>query len=339
VDLRRQTLPRDHLDTLAAQEKLADFLNIARRKSKEAEPLAKQTYEARARILGASDLDTLDSMDTYATALRGQRKLAQAEKIARSGWQICKKRWGMGHERTLIDQNNLAVILNEMGHWPKAEELLRQCFEIRSKRPNGMEKQDTFIVLSNLCLVQFMQGTKLDEIENNLRQAVRRMARTHGKYNIVRLNLRHVLVRVLLEKKNYREAESLANDNLDGRREVLQVGNEDIGRSLMVLGEILAEQKKFDQARPRLEEAATLFHQNYGNRKDRIAEAEDWLGVCLVADGRFKKAEVLLLRSYELLQADPGVPKRYKEAARRHIVQLYQAWGKPDEAAAWQAMR
>src|SRR5262249_35088036 len=68
MELRQATLHADHPDTLAAQEKLADFLNLARGKSDEAEPLSRQTYEARARIFGPSDPDTLDSMDTYATA-------------------------------------------------------------------------------------------------------------------------------------------------------------------------------------------------------------------------------------------------------------------------------
>src|SRR4029077_3216650 len=67
VALRRSNLPPDHLDTLAAQEKLADFLNLALRKPDLA--LSRQTWEARRDVLGPDDIDTLDSMDTYAMSL------------------------------------------------------------------------------------------------------------------------------------------------------------------------------------------------------------------------------------------------------------------------------
>jgi hypothetical protein len=35
------------------------------------------------------------------------------------------------------------------------------------------------------------------------------------------------------------------------------------------------------------------------------------------------------------MKDDLGVPKRYKETARQHIIELYRAWGKPEKAAEW----
>jgi len=337
VNLRRNAMPVDHLDTLAAQEKLADFLNLSRNKSDEAEPISKQTWEARARILGPNHEDTLDSMDTYAQSLHGQGKLMDAEKILSEGLKICKRDLGMDHERTLIFQNNLATVLKDTGHWSEAEELLRECFDIRRSRPNGLEKQETLANLNNLCLVRLLRGANLDEAEKDLKEAVKVMARTHGKDYIYTLHLQYMLVRVYLEKGNYENAEELAKENLKGRRENLQPGHERIGDSLLVLGRALAEQKKFDQAEPVLEEAATLFHQNYAHRKDLIANAENWRGVCLVARKKFEEAEPLLVHSYEILKADPGVPERHKDKARQHVLQLYEAWGKPEKAAAYRA--
>jgi tetratricopeptide (TPR) repeat protein len=335
VDLRRDNLPPDHLDTLAAQDKLADFLIRSRSKSDEAEPISKQTWEARARVLGPKHEDTLDSMDTYALALRGQRKLAAAEKVSRDGCEICKQELGQDHERTLISQNNLATILIDKGELPEAEQLLRQCFEIRRGRPRGMEKEETLGNLNNLCLVRVLRGTNLDEAEKDLKEGVEVMARTHGKDYIYTLYLQHMLVRVYLEKGNYEKAETLGKETLDARRKQLKAGGESIGRSLLVLGRALAEQKKFTDAEPLLHDAATLFHQNYAQKKDLIADAENWLGVCLAARKRYKDAEDLLVHSYEILKADPGVPERHKDKARLHVLQLYEAGYKPEKAAAY----
>jgi hypothetical protein len=77
------------------------------------------------------------------------------------------------------------------------------------------------------------------------------------------------------------------------------------------------------------------------------AQPEDWrrfhtmslLGGALLGQGRYAKAEPLIVPGYEGMKARaakipaPGKP-RLPEAAER-VVRLYEAWGKPDQAAAW----
>ena len=55
----------------------------------------------------------------------------------------------------------------------------------------------------------------------------------------------------------------------------------------------------------------------------------------MVARKQFDQAQGLLVHSYEILKADPGVPERHKDKARQHVLQLYEAWGKPEKAAAY----
>jgi hypothetical protein len=54
-----------------------------------------------------------------------------------------------------------------------------------------------------------------------------------------------------------------------------------------------------------------------------------------VARKDFDKAEPLLLNSYDILKADPGVPERHKDKARHHVIQLYEASGRPEKATAY----
>jgi hypothetical protein len=72
------------------------------------------------------------------------------------------------------------------------------------------------------------------------------------------------------------------------------------------------------------------------NRKDNWAlfDAESLLGDCLTLQGRFPEAEPLLLKSFDAMKANHAVPHRVR-AARERIVRLYQAWGKPEQAARW----
>jgi hypothetical protein len=67
--------------------------------------------------------------------------------------------------------------------------------------------------------------------------------------------------------------------------------------------------------------------------------AQSLLGASLVGEKKYAEAEPLLREGYQGMLARKDridVPDRYHlERAREWIVQLYQAWGKPDKAAEW----
>jgi hypothetical protein len=68
-----------------------------------------------------------------------------------------------------------------------------------------------------------------------------------------------------------------------------------------------------------------------------IAAGESALGTCLVARGRFPEAEGFLLRGCEGLRASLGDTHERTVEARLRLVALYEAWGRPDRAAAFRA--
>ena len=69
------------------------------------------------------------------------------------------------------------------------------------------------------------------------------------------------------------------------------------------------------------------------------ANTESTLGECLTALGRFGEAEPLLLRSYPVIKAKWGASGEHTQRALRRIVDLYAAWGKPDEAATYRPLQ
>ena len=63
------------------------------------------------------------------------------------------------------------------------------------------------------------------------------------------------------------------------------------------------------------------------------------LGGSLLGQGRYAEAEPLVVQGYEGMKARESriaVPfrSRLREAAER-VIRLYEAWGKPEQAAAW----
>jgi tetratricopeptide (TPR) repeat protein len=102
------------------------------------------------------------------------------------------------------------------------------------------------------------------------------------------------------------------------------------------LGRILAKQGELAEAERTLREALRILDiQNpwiwlYN-------DACSTLGGVLAEKGDYAEAEPLLLQSYEELTNEPMAwPHRQREALER-IVRLYDAWGKPDQAAEWRS--
>src|SRR5262249_45863285 len=69
------------------------------------------------------------------------------------------------------------------------------------------------------------------------------------------------------------------------------------------------------------------------------ADAESVIGACLFARGCYTDAELLLLSGYEHLKAAPQVPIEQLPKAGDRLIRLYEAWGKPENAAEWRARR
>jgi hypothetical protein len=62
------------------------------------------------------------------------------------------------------------------------------------------------------------------------------------------------------------------------------------------------------------------------------------LGAALANQAKSAEAEPLLLESCAGFRKLPRVPPKNVRRALERLVGLYEAWGKPDEAAMWRAL-
>jgi len=68
-----------------------------------------------------------------------------------------------------------------------------------------------------------------------------------------------------------------------------------------------------------------------------IGASEGALGECLTTQKRYAEAEPLLQRSYTAIKNVQGEHGPLTLEAMRRLAALYRAWGKPEEAARYQA--
>jgi tetratricopeptide (TPR) repeat protein len=278
-------------------------------------------------------------MDTFASILSGLGGGEEALSLMSQNLDLSQRVLGKKNDRTLIRQNNLGHVLIEMGKFKDAETVLSECFVIR-KKVSGMDNGETMGSLNNLSVAIYMQGVKLGEAEKLEREGYEAMIKSHGPTHPHTVHMLHFLARILLDENKLDEAEKDAKEALATRRKIYKdQGHEHIGRSLLLTGRILYAQNRPAEAEKLLREAMVLFRERYPTKTELIGESECWLGACLTARGQFGEAEKLLRPGVEKMKAAPGVPERHKKLAFNHVVKLYEAWDKPDEAAKWRLRR
>ena len=94
----------------------------------------------------------------------------------------------------------------------------------------------------------------------------------------------------------------------------------------------------------RYEEAATLFATTIAGARESLPEGHWYTGVfltkygmCLINLGRFDEAETTLDEAHQILSASLGADHDRTRTAATAMVDLYDAWRKPEPAAKWRA--
>jgi eukaryotic-like serine/threonine-protein kinase len=108
-------------------------------------------------------------------------------------------------------------------------------------------------------------------------------------------------------------------------------------RASAILGRILTITGRASEAEPLLRDALAVLEPRVPRQSNPMATMLGNLGDCLVAQARYAEAEPLLNESYTILKAvnvpqSPGL-----DEARQRLVSLYEAWGKPQEAARYRS--
>jgi tetratricopeptide (TPR) repeat protein len=128
------------------------------------------------------------------------------------------------------------------------------------------------------------------------------------------------------------EAELLHRSALETRRMLLHEEHPDFGRSLLAMGRTLIAHGRSTVAVPLLRECLDRQTRAVPVSRPRVAEIQLELGYCLAVAGQFQEAEQLLLESYEILRSTTAERDSARDSARRRLVELYEQWGRPDQA-------
>jgi serine/threonine protein kinase/tetratricopeptide (TPR) repeat protein len=330
VRIRQKSLGADDLLTLAAQETLADFLIRGPDRPSEAEPLSRQTWEARRRVLGPEHRDTLNSMDTYAQALQGLGRPEDAKKLYEQCLEARQRLFGPHDEDALVSMNNLAVLLLEMGNPQAAIPILSEVVKVRQMgSPMLLESAMT---VANLASAHYQAG--------NLTEANRLITDelASGKLapEIAETDrLAGLALRIWVDQGRLDEAIQRGREVVIRRRMLYSEVHHMTGAALLDLGRALALKGEYKEAEPILKEASEILRRITKHFGHFPAWSDCWRGVCLAGLKRYKEAEDLLLLAEGGLRMHPSTPPRHYRQAVEQLVLLYESSGRPAEAGKW----
>jgi serine/threonine protein kinase len=332
---REKKLGADHPHTLQSKNNLAALCK-AQKKYDRAEPLYLGVLRQREQKLGVDHPDTLHSKYNLAAMYQAQRKYDRAEPLYLEVLQARTATLGADHPDTITSMNALAVLYWFMRKLDRSVPLFEETLRLSAKNLGvahprtinrafnlGANYRDAGRLDHAVALFEEWLGrskTALKAGHPTRQFGLTAAAETYGRAG------RHEKVEPLL-----RELAAIA-------RQVAGADSPTYAGHLAPLGLNLLVQRKHAEAETALRECLAI-------RQKKLPEhwvtfnTQSLLGAALLGQKKYAEAEPLLVQGYQgMKQRQARIPKeaqlRLSEALER-LVQLYDAWGKKDEAANW----
>jgi tetratricopeptide (TPR) repeat protein len=136
------------------------------------------------------------------------------------------------------------------------------------------------------------------------------------------------------------DAEALERETLARRRKTEKPDSPLLAGDLAMLGRNLLKRSRWPEAEPILRECLAIREKAIPDDYRRFNTAS-LLGGALLGQGKYAEAEPLVIGGYDGMKAReakiPAYGKYRLSEAAEHVVRLYEAWGKPEQATAWKA--
>ncbi len=141
----------------------------------------------------------------------------------------------------------------------------------------------------------------------------------------------------LMRREKWREAATMAREILALRGTSLGESSYPVQGCLMHLGRALAHLDSAKAGEQLVREVRAMREKSLPAGHWLLASTDGALGEVIALDGRYVEAERLLLSAESRVREARGVASGPVADQRKRLIALYMLWGKPAEAAAWQA--
>ena len=296
----------------------------------EAVDLLRRVLKSRLELDGETHPGTFIVRKNLATALRSAGALDRAKDEQRRVVELAREIYGEDHPELIEVTINLSALLIARDEAPEAEAAARDALE-RSRRINGDEHPVTLKAMLNLGIALRMQE-KFDEATGVFQRAIELGRTVYGENHPSRISLMNSYAGLLYHQGKLEEAEGMIRQVVDARAAHFGETHLDTLTAMNNLGLLLIDEGK-------AAEGAEIFARLMAG-VDQAAPPDHWFrwtartsyGRCLRLQGQYDEAETVLLEAYENLQRTLGDEHFRTQEAVKNLVELYDAWQRPDDA-------
>jgi tetratricopeptide (TPR) repeat protein/tRNA A-37 threonylcarbamoyl transferase component Bud32 len=297
---------------------------------------AEKALELRRLHLGDEDPDTIDAMHTIGVLYKYKGWFDEAERMYVKVLEVRRRILGDGHPNTIDSMNNLAVLQRNQERFDAAEALYRDIVAL-SRRSLGTEDPKTLMATANLATLLWQAG-ELEEAEGLARDALESQIKVLGERHADTIHSMYILASIVDRQGRSDEAEELYRQALGGARAVYGDTHPFVTNVLHGVALMVRNRGDFQAAEPILREVLSIRRRTQGESHWETGKTQGDLGQCLTRLFRYEEAEQELLAAHRSLSAALGEESHWTRKVVLHLVALYEAWGRPQEAAAWQAL-
>jgi serine/threonine protein kinase len=136
----------------------------------------------------------------------------------------------------------------------------------------------------------------------------------------------------------YKEAEALFVKTLEGRRRVLGEEHQDTLESMSNLASVYYYQDQYEKAEPLLVKALEISRRVLGRDNEQTQICMGWLAKVYRKQGKNEQAEPLYLEMLDVRRrryGDEFAEDVTTEFVMKGLIEVYEAWGKPQQADQW----
>jgi len=340
LETRRKALGSTDLDIAASLQNYG-YLLIAKGDYAAAEPLLQESLAIRKELLGRNHPDVARSLATLGEVNYDKGDLAKAEEFYRESLAIRRKALGDTHLEVADSLNDLAITLKAKGDYAEAESMYRESLATR-RRILGEDHPAIAQSLNNLgmFLYQMFLNKKNDgtEAEQLLRQALALNRRILGnEHPEVSTNINNLGL-LLRDKGDYDQAIALFREVTELDRKNLGAAHPYVANRMNSLASALARKGDYKSAEELFHQAIAIQRKTFAEKSWEIATTKLLLGACYTEAKKFREAEPLLLEAFPIIEKTFGISHPRTQAAVKRLIGLYEAWGKPGNAAGYTAL-
>ncbi len=295
-----------------------------------AERLHRQALELRRRRFGETHEEVAESLADLAAAIEVRGAMEEAARLHHQALAIRRDRLGAEHPAVADSLISVARIAHLGDRLAEAEQSYQDALQMRERLFGRQDPRTTGAALFLASV--YRDQKKWEQAERLFRDVLHRYRVVYEAEDPGIGNCLSNLGVVLTAQGRFDEAEPLIREALVISRKRLGPQHLQISADLIALGEVSCGQGHVDEALSLLREGLAMRRGIVGDAHGHTAGAHISLGTCLRKAGRYEEAQTQLAAALRILQATVGDGHRRTTGCLERMVELYEAWGRPDEA-------